>query len=119
MILLYISEAFHDYHVIQDSKGDPIENPAWHKADSIFHTILWLLVCYITYNWWYILLCPIIRITFFQNTLNLLRKKGFFYLSDHGTDATITKYLGKYGAQIVFFISILGILAINYINFKK
>ena len=115
IVILYTLEAFHDYYIILGSNGVDEYSKKWHSFDFAFHILLSVLISYLAGNWLFVPLIALVRWTVFQNTLNVLRKKDFFYLGSKGVDGKLTKILGKQAGKILFISCVLGILFISYL----
>lgn len=118
LIVLYVVEAFHDYYVILNGAGNLQYDRKWHSFDLIFHIILASLIAYIAKEWLLIPMAGLIRWTVFQNTLNVLRGKNFFYLGVNGIDGILSKIFGKAAGLILFLFSLTGLGVLIYFLFK-
>lgn len=117
-VAMYVTEAFHDYYVILNSNGNAIYDRKWHIADFIFHVILASLIGYITKEWLYVPIIALIRWAVFQNGLNILRGKSFFYLGANGIDGMLSKIFGKAAGVILFLFSLTGLGVLIYFLFR-
>lgn len=118
LVVLYVVEAFHDYYVILSEAGNLTYDRKWHIWDFVFHIILASLIAYVTKEWLYIPIIALIRWTVFQNVLNVLRRKPFFYLGTNGIDGILSKIFGKAAGVILFLSSLTGLGALIYFLFR-
>lgn len=75
------------------------------------------LISYISNQWVLIPLLLANRRLFFQESLNVFRRKGLFYLSDKGLDGWMKRNLGKKAGIVNDLISIVIITVFNIIKF--
>lgn len=114
---ILIIEAIHDSYVIalQDYRHYRYEqlSKGWHIASSIQYTITVAVIAYLC-SWWPLFIALLfLRSSIFPMSLNFLRGKPIFYLSDKGFDGTIKKILGKYAGSILMIGSLIIIVIIN------
>ena len=112
-ILLYLIEAFHDNYVIRDSGKSAYYNRLWHKTDAMFHFTMWVAFAWMLKDWKIIPLGACVRLSVFQNTLNILRDKGFFYLGDGGIDGFLKRMFGSWGGPLLFSAAVSAIVVLN------
>ena len=110
---MYIIESYHDYNVW---KASVIENYSytkkWHTYDLFFHIFMASLISYlvegISYEaLWLLFNIGMLRFVIFNISLNILRKKKWYYLSKDSN--FIDKFL-KNNEKIVFISSIIVVI---------
>ena len=113
--ILAIIQAAHNFYSFEI---DNYQDPNYKEYNGYYHTlqlirevaITGLLAIYTGE----LLIFPIllgIRFIFFQYSLNIIRGKNLFYLSDRGTDKIIKDTIGSKGVLI---LSIIGVIILNY-----
>lgn len=90
----------------------------WHKRSFYYVLLCSLLLAYVLDCYWITLSLMACRTAVFNPSLNLLRGKDFFYLSDSGLDLKAKKFFGKYAGELLFFLTWIGILFINLVGLK-
>jgi hypothetical protein len=117
---LCVLEAYHDKVVI-DLQNYSLPNyqelsKKWHKRSFYYVLLASCTIAFVLDSYWLVAPLMACRSVVFNPVLNLIRGKGFFYLSDKGLDGFILKTLGKYAGEIVYFIMLFGILGLNLIG---
>lgn len=119
LLIQYIAESYRDYYVILSGQTNPQYNQPWHNMSAAINAVMLIVLSVATMNPWYMALGAFCRLGIFNGSLNILRNKGFFYLSDHGMDAAFKKIFGKMAPYIVLIVSAIMIVFINYMNFNN
>ena len=108
--IFYLLESFHDYYVIKSQEGNGAFNKQWHSVDFYSHILLAVFIAYLAKDFRFIVIAGAMRYVVFQHTLNLLRGKPFFYLSNRGVDGTLLDVFGKLAPYITFIIALFALV---------
>lgn len=102
VIIYSILDAYHDYLAINGRN--------WHTADALVKGLVFFAFFFIPYqidyinNWWQLLpiffVCCSVRWIVFDITLNVLRRKGVFYI---GNTAFLDRNLGQFQYYLKLF----------------
>ncbi len=122
-VCYWFTKSMHDSSVtdIQDYQDVSYKNAssAWHSWASAGFGLMVLAICYVSAHWaWCVPLCltGVFFAPIFQSVRN--EKKGVFYISDKGWDATMKKILGKNAGLYQFIIGLLFLIASNFFIYK-
>jgi len=86
-----------------------------HKWSAIYYCFLVWIITISTQFWILPLILLLTRRLFFQEALNKLRGKGYFYLSDRGIDGWFKKQFGEKAGKINALICGVGIIVLTFI----
>lgn len=112
VVILNIIEAKLE-KVIIGLKKPNVNDKAEHRWSAIYYVFLCFILTLLVKNWVLFPLLLINRRIFFQEGLNFFRKKGWFYLADHGMDKIQKNLLGSKAGVIGFIICVLSLIIIN------
>lgn len=115
-ILIHIASAYYNYYCIL-GQGTQKYDRAWHIWQAIsMGMIAFYMGMFV--NPYSAILFLLTRMVFFQNMLNLLRGKGFFYIGTKGIDGLFTKLFGKIAGQVYFATSLLSMIALYLLSVR-
>jgi len=121
-VILAWFEALHDRTVIELQNYQHTQyqklNSEWHTFSAYYYSIVVCLVATIAHSLFLIIPLFLIRLTFFNLFLNIMREKPVFYLSSTGFDATMKKIFGNSAGVILFAGGISTIIIINLYHEK-
>ena len=113
-ILIHIASAYYNYYCIL-GQGTQKYDRAWHIWQAIsMGMIAFYMGLFV--NPYSAILFLLTRMVFFQNTLNLLRGKGFFYIGTKGIDGFFNNLFGKIAGQVYFTLALLSIVALYLLS---
>jgi hypothetical protein len=97
--LLCIVEAKNETYVInlkdpKLSNYDDLNNKE-HFWSGVYYSVIVFIIAFATGFWMLVPALLLVRRLFFQETLNLMRKKGLFYLADRGMDGWMKSRFGS------------------------
>lgn len=116
-LLIHIVAAFYNYYCILGTEWNAYHSKQWHKYQAIFNTLIAISFSYYG-NIYLGLQFLATRFLMFNPILNLLRKKGFFYLGNHGMDLIFIKLFKKFAGYIYFIGAIIVVVTLYLFKSK-
>lgn len=123
LIILCIVEAWLESYIIKLKDGKLKEyeflNKREHQVSALYYMLLLGSFVAINTSYWPILLSgPFIRRVIFSPALNLIGIDGdrrpIFYVSNSGIEGKLKKLFGEFTGFVIFIISLLIILVVNF-----